>query len=229
MQFSCIVFDLDGTLVDTSASLTIALNEVLEHLGRRSLDSLQVRKMGAEGLRTLLRRAINLTGPALDDVALSEALALFRDGYDRHLLELSRPCPSMLQMARELSDEGATLGVLTNKHERTALKLLEHFGMCERLDYLVAGDMGVARKPDPAGLLQIMELAGATADKTLFVGDDRIDLLTARNAGVKYAVCSPFADRSRLFAQGADYVLYGLDQVVQLARGEPRSLAGSGA
>jgi len=221
MRFSCIVFELDGTLVDTTASMTVALNEILTLQGRRAMDANQVRRLACEGMRTILRRAFILTGAALNDISLGETLESFRKAYQKRLLELTQPSPDLLPTLRRLRDQGAVLAVLTNRHEATTVHVLDHLGLSGHIDYLVAGDMGVLRKPDPAGLLQIMASAHKQPSETVMVGNARSDLLTARNGGVSYAICSPFAERSHLIAQGADYVLHRLDQVVNMAAGEP--------
>ncbi len=228
MRYSCVVFEFDGTLVDTTASMTVSLNEVLALHGRRAIDANQVRRIAPEGMRTVLRRSFVMTGTALNDIALGETLETFREAYRARLFELTRPAPDLVPTLRRLRDRGVVLSILTNRHEQTTVRLMEHFGLTSFFDFLVAGDMGVARKPDPAGLNQIMESAGASTEQTVLVGNARSDLLTARNGDVSYATCSPFAERSHLIAQGADFVLHRLDQVIHLAVGEEStSSAGS--
>lgn len=229
MRYSCVVFELDGTLVDTTACMTVALNEVLVANGRRVVDAAHVRRLAPEGMRTVLRRSFVTTGEALGDVALAEALVQFRAAYMDRLLELTRPGPDLMLTMRRLRERGVSLNVLTNRHEQTALRLVDHFGLTPHLDFLLAGDMGVARKPDPVGLQQIMDSAGARPEQTVLVGNARNDLLTARNSGVSYAICSPFAERSHLIAQGADYVLHRLDQLVPLVTGDEGDQSASSA
>ena len=222
MRYSCVVFELDGTLVDTTACMTVSLNEVLAAHDRRAVDAAQVRKLAPEGMRTVLRRSFVATGPALNDARLGAALERFRASYQGRLLELTRPGPDLLPTLRRLRERGVSLNVLTNRHEQTAMRLVEHFELTQHLDFLVAGDMGVERKPDPAGLQQIMASAGVDPSQTVLIGNARNDLLTARNGGVSYAICSPFAERSHLIAQGADYVLHRLEQVANLVTGDER-------
>ncbi len=220
MRYSCVVFEFDGTLVDTTASMTVSLNEVLAVHGRRAIDANQVRRLAPEGMRTVLRRSFIMTGTALNDIALGNTLETFRKAYRARLLELTRPSPDLLPTLRRLRAHDVTLAVLTNRHEATTVRIMEHFGVTALVDYLVAGDMGVARKPDPAGLLQIMASAEVDPGHTLLVGNARSDLLTARNGSVSYATCSPFAERNQLMAQGADFVLHRLDQLVNLVIGD---------
>ena len=91
MRYSCVVFEFDGTLVDTTASMTVSLNEVLAVHGRRAIDANQVRRLAPEGMRTVLRRSFIMTGTALNDIALGNTLETFRKAYRARLLELTRP------------------------------------------------------------------------------------------------------------------------------------------
>jgi phosphoglycolate phosphatase len=216
MRFSCIVFDLDSTMVDTSASLTVACNELLASRGLPTVESEQIRKLDRQDPRSLLRSVFGLAGSALSDAELTEQLERFEQLYDSHLLELTRPCPDARRVMQTLSERQVKLSVLTNKPRQSALKILEHFSLARYLDYLVSGDMGLAQKPDPAGLLEIMEKSKVEADKTLMVGNRRFHLLAARNAGVKSACCMTFTDRVTALAMGTDYVLTDLEQLVDL-------------
>ncbi len=216
MRFSCIVFDLDGTVVDTSASLTVASNELLASHGLPHVESEQIRKLDRQDPRSLLRSVFGLADSALSDAEVTEQLEHFEQLYDSHLLELTRPCPDARRVMQTLSERQVKLSVLTNKPQQSALKILEHFGLARYLDYLVSGDMGLAQKPDPAGLLEIMEKSKVGVDKTLMVGNRRFHLLAARNAGVQSACCMTFTDRVTALAMGTDYVLTDLDQLVDL-------------
>lgn len=216
MRFSCIVFDLNGTLVDTSASLTVAANELLARHNLPTVESEQVRRLDCQDPRSLLRSVFALAGSAMSDAELTEQLDHFELLYDNHLLELTRPCPDARRVMQTLHERQVKLSVLTNKPQQSAVKTLDHFGLTRYLDYLVSGDMGLRQKPDPAGLLEIMEKSQVEADRTLMVGNRRFHLLAARNAGVKSACCMTFTDRVTALAMGTDYVLNDLDQLIDL-------------
>lgn len=223
MRFVHVVLDLDGTLVDTTAAQTVAVNEILSSLGRPHLDSRTVRQIAVHGLRSMLRSALHLTGAALTDVQVTEHLQTLRAGYRAHLLELAVAAPGVDRTLRDLKQAGIALTVLSNKPEDTAVSLLDHVGVAKHIAFLVAGDMGYDRKPEPSGLQELMRAVGSGRDNTLVCGSMRIDMQTARNANVRCAACSPFVDPSEVMALGADYVLQDLAQLLSLCTGRHAS------
>lgn len=220
MRYQAIILDLDGTLVDTSRALTRGLNETLELLGRQTVSEQQVLNHRDPGLRALLRAALHLSGPALSDGDLSEALIGFRARYDHWLLELSTVHDGVRESLKTLKACGARISVLTNKPGTPALRLIRAYGLEPYLDYVVTGDMGLPHKPDPSGLLLLLEQMGIAAVDAVFVGSSRVDMRTARNADVRVALSNPSLGRGRLLAIGADYVLNDIAQVVPLATGQ---------
>ncbi len=223
MRFSHIVFDLDGTLVDTTASQTVALNEVLSQRDRDTLDARVVRRIAGSGLRAMLREAFHLTGAPLKDAELNTALAQLRQLHRRRLLELTLPAPGLERSIRELREGGVSLSVLTNKQQDSAVELLDHFALTDYIDFLIAGDMGYARKPDPEGLLSLIHSVGSAESNTLVCGSMRIDLQTARNANVRCAACCPFIDPVEVISLGADYMLHELGQLLPLTTRRSKS------
>lgn len=219
MRFPFVVFDLDGTLVDTSPALVRGLDEVLGQLGRRSLDLRTISRITGHGLRALLRSAVVMTGEPLTDPELNAAVSVFRKAYERDLLELATPAPGALAAIQALVEHGARAAVLTNKPTRSSVELLAHLGYGTLLDYVVGGDMDLPRKPDASGLLAILEQWHARRDDGLLVGSSRVDLQTARNADVLCALTSPFGDSRAVFGLGADFVLPSYDALGPLVLG----------
>ena len=224
MHFHHVALDLDGTMVDTTASQTVALNEVLSAYDRSPLPAQKVRQIAVHGLRAMLREAFYLTGDTLTDHDLSIALDQLREGYNAHLLELTVAAPGLDRALRELNEVGVACTVLSNKPQDTVMRLLDHVEATEYIAYLVSGDMGYARKPDPGGLAELMRSTDTSLADTLMCGSMRIDMQTARNAGVQCAACSPFVDPGEMLALGADYMLHELSQLVALCTG--RKLSG---
>jgi phosphoglycolate phosphatase len=176
-----VVFDLDGTLIDSRLDLANSTNEMLSTYGVRPLAADAVIGMVGEGAKVLVERALAATRltPSLD-----EALARFRSIYDRRLLEHTRPYDGVDGML-DTAAARATLAVLTNKPLAPAARLVDAFGWTSRFRWVIGGDSAFPRKPDPAALRHLMQQAGADPAATIFVGDSRIDLQTARNAGVR--------------------------------------------
>lgn len=218
MRYAHVVMDLNGTLVDTFEDLADALNEVLADHGRRPLEVAQVRQWPGEGLRAILKAAFQATGSTPTDIEISEILKDFRTRYEEHLGAKAFLYPGVAQALATLSAGGVRLSILTNKPLAPSLKLLERMGIGNYFEYMVAGDGDVPRKPDPAGLAQLTDLVGSTPEKTLMFGSSRIDLQTARNAGVRCALIDH--DHSlAVRGMGADYVLDHMGMLVALVLG----------
>lgn len=176
-----VVFDLDGTLIDSVRDLAESTNEVIVSYGAEPLPPEAVAAMIGEGARKLVVRALaarRLTVPA------DEALERFFAIYDRRLLNHTRPYEGVVDAVRELSARGP-LAVLTNKPEAPARRLLEAFDIADRFRWIVGGDGPFPRKPDPRSLLHVMLQAAMPAERTVLVGDSAIDAETARRAGVR--------------------------------------------
>jgi phosphoglycolate phosphatase len=179
-----VVFDLDGTLIDSRLDLAESTNEMLQTYGALALPVDRVAMMVGEGARKLVERA--LAASDLDS-AEPDALPRFLEIYGRRLLVHTRPYAGIPDAVAEL---GRThrLAVLTNKPAGPTHRLLEAFNLSSHFADVIGGDSPWARKPDPAGLQALMDKGRATATDTWLVGDSMIDVETARNAGVKMCV-----------------------------------------
>lgn len=182
---SLIVFDLDGTLFNTLGDLAVAVNFALSHFGLPEHDEQRVRTFIGNGSMKLIERSMG-------EAALPENIArtgvtvemvhkVYSDFYWEHCTERTLPNPGVVEFLRNTH---ARVAMLTNKPERPTFKLLEHFHLRDRFEFVLCGDTTPERKPSPAGLLKIMESAGASPAETVMVGDDQPDILAARNAGV---------------------------------------------
>lgn len=216
MRFPFVIFDLNGTLVDTFADLTTALNETLTELQRPLLDESQVRPWTGQGLRAMLRAALVTTGAPLTDLEIAGLLQGFRTRYAERLGAQAHLYPEVPETLREMQQAGVRMAILTNKPQEQSLALLERMGIAQYFEYFLSctgGDApgpGVPRKPDPAGVHQLIAQMGGTEELTLMVGSSRIDRETARNAGLTCAIVQqPQSEASRLYVHGlgADFVL----------------------
>lgn len=180
LQRRLIAFDLDGTLIDSSRDLAESINELLTGLGAPPLRHHDITRMIGEGAKVLVRRALAAAGKPQDP----EAIAKFLSIYDRRLLNHTRPYDGIVAVV-EAARQHARVAVLTNKPIEPSDKVLNGLAMRELFDDVVGSGGVYPRKPDPTALLALMEQAGATPEKTLMIGDSRIDYETARNAGAR--------------------------------------------
>jgi phosphoglycolate phosphatase len=176
-----IVFDLDGTLVDSSRDLAAATNAALARLapGRPPLPVERVRSFVGDGARNLVARSL---AHARLELPVDEVLPVFLECYRSCLLDTTRLYPGVREALERLRDR--TLAVLTNKPGDLSRALLAGLGVAERFARIWGGGDTPERKPDPGGLLRLMEELGAAATATLMVGDSAVDVRTARAAGV---------------------------------------------
>lgn len=180
-----VMFDLDGTLIDSVPDLAEAVDRMLIELGRAPAGVEKVRDWVGNGARVLVRRALagGLDHAAVGEAETEQALARFLDIYaDCH--NLTALYPGVHELLEALSTAAVELAVVTNKPERFVAPLLEQVGLGGYFRWIIGGDTLPQQKPDPAALLQVMRLAGVEAAQSLFVGDSRNDVLAARAAAV---------------------------------------------
>ncbi len=183
-MFRLIVFDLDGTLVDSRADLAQATNRLLLEHGARALDQDAVVHMVGEGVEKLITRAFTAAG-ALPVPA--GAVGRFLEIYAEGLLVHTRPYAGVAEALAELSHV-ASLAVLTNKPRALSEAILQGLGLAPFFGQVFGGDGPHPRKPAPDGLLRLIDDFDVGRDDTLMVGDSAIDLKTARAAGVAIAL-----------------------------------------
>jgi phosphoglycolate phosphatase len=174
-----IVFDLDGTLVESGRDLAASANELIVALGGAPLPENAVVGMVGDGAAALVARALAAAGLPPGG---HETLTRFLEIYDRRLLEHTRPYAGVPELLEALARTSA-LAVLTNKPGAASRKLLGGLGLLDRFTRVIGGDEA-PRKPDPSGLLLLMRSHEADPGSTWLVGDSSIDLETARRAGV---------------------------------------------
>ena len=181
---SSIVFDLDGTLVDTAPDLCTALNHVLEREGRAAVSPDELRHMVGHGARVLIIKGMAATGAPATAEDLDRLLPMFLEYYGAHVADQSKPFDGVLPLLQGLRDRGTRLAICTNKPEALAIKLLDGLGLSRHFGAILGGDSLPVRKPDPAPLIESIRRLAGSADKALMVGDSRTDVETARAARV---------------------------------------------
>jgi phosphoglycolate phosphatase len=179
-RFAHLIFDLDGTLVDTKADLAAATNHMLRELGLPLLSVAQVESFIGLGARVLIERALGQERANL----VAAGFTLFMDYYDTHLLDRTKPYPGMETLLTVARDQGKCLSVLTNKPERPTRAILSGLGLLDHFQAIIGGDTLPKRKPDPQGVFVLQQAVGHARTETLLVGDSEIDMRTGQAAGI---------------------------------------------
>ena len=181
MFYRHIVFDLDGTLIDSRQDLADAANAMLATYGAPPLAVPSIVAMIGEGARLLVTRALTAAGVDADPDA---ALPRFLDAYDQRLTATTRLYDGVAETLARLRDDDARVSVLTNKPQRATDAILASLGVAPSIDTAIGGDTPYGRKPDPAALHALMVQANVPANQTLMVGDSWVDVSTASAAGI---------------------------------------------
>lgn len=179
-----IVFDLDGTLVDSAPDLVAATLHTLRGRGHDCEAPELLRAAVSHGAIAMLRAGFGERATSWPDDAFYAMLADFLAHYEENIAVHSRPFPGVLAALDELAEAGHTLAVCTNKQERLALRLLGELGLAGRFAAIAGRDTFDAYKPDPRHFVETVRRAGGDPSRAVMVGDSVVDVMTARNAGV---------------------------------------------
>ena len=185
-----IVFDLDGTLVDTAPDLMSTLNTVLGEEGLPPLPLEAAPMVVGRGVRVMVERGFQVAGQPLDDAHFPRMFDRFIELYIDHCADQSRPFPGVLEALDRLAAEGASLAVCTNKRTDLALAVMDALDLTGRFKAIVGADQAPRPKPDASHLLHTIEAAGGDPKRALMVGDSINDVLAARNAHVPVVLVS---------------------------------------
>jgi len=195
-----LVFDLDGTLIDSVPDLHAAIASMLGELGGRVLAQEEVRGLVGDGTRILVRRCLAAAG--LSEDLVTEALPRFLVHYERAPVERTRPYPGVLEGLEGFAAQGYRLGVCTNKPQRSTEIILKGLGLDRFFGSVIGGDRLAVRKPDPAHLQAVIDELGIAAADSVMIGDHVNDLAAARGTGsaailARYGYGTEFPDELR--------------------------------
>jgi phosphoglycolate phosphatase len=214
-RLKLLVFDLDGTLIDSAQDLCNSVNATLSHFGRDPLADTEIAGFIGDGALMLVRRAFaDGEGAPVDEEFLATAYAYFLDYYRAHKLDFTYAYAGVLEALAALrhlheltGGTARSMAVLTNKPVRPAQDICEALGLAPYFLRIYGGNSFNTKKPDPAGLLALMDEAGARPDQTVMIGDSQVDVLTARNAGVWSIGCTFGLSPETLLANQPDVLV----------------------
>lgn len=221
MNTRALLFDLDGTLVDSLADLADTMNEVLASLGHPTHPESAYRRLIGDGVRALVERALP-SDASLDPEPIVER---FRALYAERMTRKTRPYAGVPEMLAELAGRGAPLGVLSNKPHDATRRLVSASFPDVPFRVVLGAREGVPRKPDPTAALEAAAALGAVPEATWFVGDTSTDMGTAVAARmVPVGVTWGFRDEAELRESGARHVVHAVAELrALLASAEPAS------
>jgi len=178
-EITLLVFDLDGTLVDSKLDLALSVNAMLAEMECAQLPHEQIATYVGHGVSNLIRRAL---GEAATDENIERGLEFFLAYYRQHMLDNTVPYPGVREALEEL--KGWRLAVLTNKPVRFSQEILSGLGVAQYFACIYGGNSFAQKKPDPVGVVKLMGDTSVSPRQTLIIGDSDTDVLTGRNAGV---------------------------------------------
>lgn len=213
MKKKAVIFDLDGTLLDTLTDLAASVNYALSAMGYPERTTDEIRTFVGNGVGSLIRKAV----PENTDAArINETLELFSEYYGRHLNDNTKPYVGIEELLRNLKTNGIKTGVVSNKFDAAVKNLCRDiFG--GKLDVCVGERSGVRRKPAPDGVLTALGTLKVSAADAVYVGDSDTDALTARNAGMDFVgVDWGFRTREVLESGGAEKIASSADELMRI-------------
>ncbi len=216
MKYKAVLFDMDGTLLDTLQDLTDSVNELLENHGypTRSMD--YVRESVGNGVRVLLKRTLPETVREAElEVLMREYFGIYQKNMNNH----TRPFPGVMDVLQYLQQNSIRTAIISNKPDSAVVALSKDlFGSL--IDYTMGEKEGIPRKPDPKSAHMVLEHLDVAASGAMYVGDSDVDIKTAKNAGVcSVGVTWGFRSADELAAEGADHIISDIRELIALTGG----------
>ena len=211
-----LIYDLDGTLIDSCKDIANGVNWALKGLGFRALSEKQISSFVGKGVRNLMQMVLQESSQRKekpDEKLLERAIKLYRNHYQHHLLDKTKLFPSVREVLEHF--KGRKQAVITNKPEDFSRQILNGLGIASYFFCVIGGDRTFPKKPSPEPVLEIMKLARALPSETVLVGDSDIDVQTGKNAGIKtIAVTYGFGSHQEIRHSNPDLILDDLQELI---------------
>lgn len=212
MPVKLLIFDLDGTLVDSSVDITNAINYAIQPYGAKPVYVQETISLVGEGITRLMEKVMEREGIKAEREALTER---FLEYYSAHLIDNTTVYPGVIDTLKKLN--GYKKAVISNKREALSVRTLNDLGISEYLDLVVGSDTTPERKPSPVPLQYAMGKLGSTADETVIVGDSNYDIEAGKAAGIK-TVAVTYGYRPIELLKDADYLIDKMSELVNILR-----------
>jgi len=205
------LFDLDGTLIDSSRDIAVAVNYALEKLGKDPLPEKEIIKHVGYGGRKLMEDVLKTEEKKLVD----EGVRLFREYYFRNPAQHTVLYPYAEELLIKLKKEGKKTGVVTNKYEDISRKIIQRLGIEDLIDVLIGGDTTEKKKPEPEPVLYALEKLGSNPYRSIMIGDSEADIQAGKNAGLKTVLVTyGFGKTEIAISLEPDYVINSLKEML---------------
>ncbi len=208
-----LIFDLDGTLIDSAPDIARALDRLLAELGRPPLALATVRRLVGDGAPDLVRKALAISGANVEPSAVPPLFERYRGFYLETATHSTRPYPGVVETLVSLRDTGHRMAVCTNKLQRPTLQILEGLDLAKFFEAVVGGDQVPARKPDPRHLMTAVTLLGGSADSSVMIGDGINDAGAAKAAGIPLLVLDSGYGEVAARDLGGDLILESFSEI----------------
>jgi phosphoglycolate phosphatase len=217
MRCTAVIFDLDGTLVDSLGDLAHSMNEVLESMGHPTHPTEPYRRFVGDGIVMLARRA--LPPNAADQASVEEAVRRMREVYGRRCLETTAPYPGIPELLKALRALELKTAVLSNKPDGATRQIVFRLFQGHAFDQVRGARSGIPLKPDPTSALDLLSELGARPADVLYLGDTKTDMQTGRRAGVlTVGVTWGFRDEDELRGSGSQHIIHHPLELLELLR-----------
>jgi phosphoglycolate phosphatase len=218
MQDIAVIFDLDGTLVDSAPDLHSTLNYTLALAGRESMELAEVRDLIGQGARALLQKGLTATGGMPEEERFEELVAIFFAHYKEHLSDHSKPYEGVVEALEAFRAEGAMLGVCTNKSIEFAKDLLNDLDLARYFKAMSGGDSFAVKKPDAGHITGTLDLMGHKGGRAYMIGDSVNDIKAARNAGIPSVAVTFGYTETPVQNLDPDYIIDHFDELFPLIK-----------
>ncbi len=212
MSIKLVIFDLDGTLIDSSIDIANAINYAVEPYGVPPLTVQEVISLVGEGISTLMEKIILKEGIEAGRDLLTGRFVSY---YSSHLTDNTTPYPGVREVLAQLA--AYRKAVISNKRESLSVKILEALGLSEYMEVIVGSDTVKERKPSPLPVRHVLSTLGISPDAAIIVGDSNYDVEAGKSAGIK-TVAVTYGYRPLEFLQGADFIINSMPELNDVLR-----------
>ena len=212
-RYDTIIFDLDGTLLNTLDDLADSVNAIMTQEGYCLRTKDEIREFIGDGAKSLIEKSLPA---AANEEEILRCLKLFREHYMKHMQNQTKPYDGIMELLKELKGKGIKIGVVSNKPDEATKEVCRlYFG--DLVNVAIGDNAMRKKKPDPDNVFAALTQLNSKRDKTLYVGDSNTDMITAQNAGlISVGVTWGYRSREVLLLEGADYIIDEPGQIVTL-------------